>query len=208
MYTPPLFQAKDEAILLELCQAHPFGMIVAADAGGAPEIAHLPLALMRGADGQLEVLTHVARANPLAALAAKGAPMTAVFLGPHGYVSPTWYAEPRAQVPTWNYAVVHAHGTPQVTEDRAVLHRIVSQLTTVHESPQARPWAVTDAPPDYIEQMLKAIVGIELPVQRWVAKFKLSQNHPVPTRQGVVAGLTQQHAAHPVAALMQAQGQT
>jgi transcriptional regulator len=111
-------------------------------------------------------------------------------------------------VPTWNYAVVHAHGTPQVTEDREVLHRIVSQLTTVHESPQAQPWAVTDAPPDYVAQMLGAIVGIELPVQRWVAKFKLSQNHPAPNRLGIIDGLTRLDPAHPVATLMQEQTPT
>lgn len=200
MYTPPMFQAKDEAMLLELCKAHPFGMIVAADAGGAPEIAHLPLALMRGADGQLEVLTHVARANPLAALAAKGAPMTAVFLGPHGYVSPTWYAEPRAQVPTWNYAVVHAMGTSGVLEAQQ-LREFMDALSRTFEGSSADAWRVDLLPPALMTDLMRGIVGIRIAVTSLTGKLKLSQNRSEEDRGRVAAALRSRGTSNDLAML-------
>jgi transcriptional regulator len=188
MYTPPLFQAKDEATLVELCQAHPFGIIVATDADGAPEIAHLPLALVRGAAGQLEVLTHVARANPLAALATKGAPMTAVFLGPHGYVSPTWYAEPRAQVPTWNYAVVHAVGTSGVLS-APELRAFLDVLSRTFEGSSTDAWRVDVLPPALMTDLMRGIVGIRIAVTSLTGKLKLSQNRSEEDRERVAAAL-------------------
>ena len=201
MYLPKHFEVTDPATIRGVVHGCPLA-VWAAVVDGQPVVNHVPFHLdeSRGEHGTL--IGHVARANPIWRTPG---PSVLVFQGPDAYVSPGWNPAKREHgkvVPTWNYAVVHAHGTPQVTEDRAVLHRIVSQLTTVHEAPQAQPWAVTDAPPDYIAQMLNAIVGIEVPVQRWVAKFKLSQNHPVATRQGVVDGLTQRDPAHPVAGLM------
>ena len=202
MYLPKHFEVTDPATIRGVVRGCPLA-VWAAVVDGQPVVNHVPFHLdeSRGEHGTL--IGHVARANPIWRTPG---PAVLVFQGPDAYVSPSWYPGKREHgkvVPTWNYAVVHAHGIPQVTEDRAVLHRIVSQLTTVHESARAQPWAVTDAPPDYIAQMLNAIVGIEVPVQRWVAKFKLSQNHPAATRQGVVAGLTQANPAHPLAALMQ-----
>lgn len=188
MYTPPMFQAHDEPMLLELCQAHPFGMIVATDAEGAPEIAHLPLALVRGEGGQLEVRTHVARANPLAALAAKGAPMTAVFLGPHGYVSPTWYAEPRTQVPTWNYAVVHAAGTSGVLS-APELRAFLDALSRTFEGSRPDAWRVDLLPPTLMTDLVRGIVGIRIAVTSLTGKLKLSQNRSEEDQERVAAAL-------------------
>jgi transcriptional regulator len=135
---------------------------------------------------------HVARANPLWR-EASGHEVLAVFLGPQGYVSPSWYPSKAATakvVPTWNYAVVHARGVLRAIEDKQWLRSFVERLTRVHESPRAHPWQVADAPPDYLEQMLHAIVGIEVDVVAIDAKWKVSQNRSAADRLGVVAGLT------------------
>jgi transcriptional regulator len=121
-------------------------------------------------------------------------PSVAVFQGAQAYISPSWYPTKRAHgkvVPTWNYAVVHAHGVPRAIESRDELLTIVTRLTQTHEADSAVPWAVTDAPADYIDQMLKAIVGIEIPIERWAGKWKASQNRSAPDRLGTVAGLQQ-----------------
>ena len=116
----------------------------------------------------------------------------AVFRGPQTYISPNWYPSKRQHgkvVPTWDYAVVHAHGRPRFTEDAAWLLGNVSELTDRHESAQTRRWKVADAPRDFIEKMLAAIVGIEIPITRIQGKWKVSQNRPRADRHGVVAGL-------------------
>jgi len=121
-------------------------------------------------------------------------PSVAVFQGAQAYVSPSWYPSKRAHgkvVPTWNYAVVHAHGVPRAIESRDEVLAIVTRLTQTHEADSAVPWAVSDAPADYIDQMLKAIIGIEIPIERWVGKWKASQNRSAPDRLGTVAGLQQ-----------------
>ena len=108
-------------------------------------------------------------------------------------------------VPTWNYATVHAHGVPQAFEDAERILEVVTRLTQTHEAGQALPWQVSDAPVDYISKLLRVIVGIEMPVQRWVGKWKVSQNRPTADQQGVAAGLAGQpgEAAAQMAALVQ-----
>ena len=118
--------------------------------------------------------------------------MLAVFGGAQAYISPSWYAtkaETHKVVPTWNYAVVHAHGRLRVLDDAAWLLDFVTRLTARHEAPMAQPWAVADAPADFVQQMLRAIVGIEIPVERLVGKWKISQNRSEADRSGVAAGL-------------------
>lgn len=117
----------------------------------------------------------------------------AIFSGPQAYVSPNWYPSKQThgkEVPTCTYVAVHAHGVAQVVHDALRLLHIVTRLTQRHEASQAAPWSVSDAPADYINKMLSAIVGIEIPVQRWVGKWKACQDEPVPEQRGVVAGLS------------------
>ena len=124
--------------------------------------------------------------------ATAGQAVLAVFCGPQAYITPSWYATKAAThkvVPTWNYTVVHAHGTLRAIEDAPWLHALVSRLTAHHEEPRAKPWAVSDAPDDYVQQMLRAIVGIEIPVDRLIGKWKISQNRNEADRAGVAAGL-------------------
>lgn len=206
-YLPPHFEETDTATLHALVGAYPLATWVVSHQGELL-VNHIPFLLdvQRGEHGTL--VGHVARANPVWQALAEGASSVAVFTGPQAYVSPSWYPGKLVHgkaVPTWNYATVHAHGVPQAFDDRVRLLDLVTRLTQVHEASQAQPWQVLDAPADYIDSMLKAIVGIEIPVQRWVGKWKVSQNRPIADRQGVVAGLSAQGtaAALQMAALVQ-----
>jgi transcriptional regulator len=149
--------------------------------------------LFDAGDGSAGLLRgHVARANPLWR-EADGQEVLAVFHGPQGYVSPSWYpskAETGKAVPTWNYTVVHARGVLRALDDGVWLRAFVDRLTRVHESPRAHPWRMTDAPEDYLEQMLRAIVGIEIAVVAIEAKWKVSQNRSAADRLGVATGLS------------------
>jgi transcriptional regulator len=188
MYMPAHFEEARTEVLHGLIGAHPLATWVVQGPSGLV-VNHIPFLIDadRGPRGTL--VGHVARANPVWQQLGEG---VAVFQGPQAYVSPNWYPSKHAHgkvVPTWNYAVVHAHGTPRAIESRDEVLAIVTRLTQVHESAQALPWQVTDAPADYLEQMLRAIVGIELPIDRLVGKWKLSQNRAAPDRLGVAAGL-------------------
>jgi transcriptional regulator len=207
-YLPPHFEETDTATLHALVGAYPLATWVVPHQGELL-VNHIPFLLdaQRGEHGTL--IGHVARANPV--WQALPASSVAVFMGPQAYVSPSWYPSKQAHgkaVPTWNYATVHAHGVPQAFDDPARLLALVTRLTQVHEASQAQPWQVQDAPADYLGSMLKAIVGIEIPVQRWVGKWKVSQNRPAADQQGVVAGLKAQgsEAAAQMAALVKPRG--
>ena len=195
MYLPNHFEQQDPAELAALMQAHPLATLVSWQ-DGAPTADHVPLEY----DAATQTLRgHVARANPLWKLA--GQPVLAVFNGPQAYVSPSWYpskADTHKVVPTWNYTVVHAHGELRVVDQAPWLHELVSRLTGHHETPQPQPWAVSDAPEDYVQALLRAIVGIEIPVTRLIGKWKMSQNRGEPDRSGVARGLAA--AGHDAAA--------
>src|SRR6266700_94994 len=135
---------------------------------------------------------HVARDNPVWRDFSKDVQALLVFQGPKAYITPSWYPTKRETgkvVPTYNYIVVHAYGPLRVVEDRAWLRGLVERLTNRHEAARPQPWKITDAPGDYIEKMLGAIVGIEVPVARLLGKWKASQNRPPADRDGVVRGL-------------------
>lgn len=211
MYLPSHFEETRPELLHALLRAHPLGLLITTDAAGAPVANPIPFMLdaNRGPLGTL--VGHVARANPVwrPASGAVGAPdALVVFQGPDGYISPNGYAskaEHGKVVPTWNYAVVQARGPLVVLDDAAAAHALVSRLTERHEATQARPWAVTDAPEDYVASMLRAIVCIEIPLTTLVGKYKLSQNRSAADRDGVVASLRAGPAAesHTLARWMQ-----
>ncbi len=192
MYLPNHFAQQDVPAMAALLHAHPLATLVWASADGLTA-EHVPLLLEHGAhDGEHGTLRgHVARANPLWQQAA-GTPVMAVFQGAQAYVSPSWYpskpSNPKV-VPTWNYAVVHAHGPLHVVEDAAWLRALVGRLTDKHEAGQARRWQVDDAPPDFVAKMLAAIVGIEVPLTRLTGKWKHSQNRTSTDRDGVIDAL-------------------
>ncbi len=192
MYLPKHFEQPDAEAIARLLAAHPLATLAWHSAAGL-SAEHLPLLWDRGpADGAHGTLRgHVARANPVWREAA-GSEMLAVFSGPQAYVTPSWYPSKAANakvVPTWNYAVAHLRGRLRVTEDAAWLRALVGRLTDTHEAARAQRWQVDDAPADYIEQMLRAIVGIEIEVTSLQGKWKLSQNRSAADRAGVAAGL-------------------
>ena len=183
MYTPASFREERLEVLHGLIAAHPLGALVRMDADGLCA-DHLPFEIATPTpEAPFGILrAHVARANPLWRTATGEQECMVIFQGPHAYITPAWYAEKQRsgkEVPTFNYAVVHAHGPLRAIDDAAWLLGLVERLTARHEAAQAMPWQVADAPADYINKLLKAIVGIEIPLTRITGKWKLGQNRSV-----------------------------
>ncbi len=195
MYVPEQFEETRTAVLHDLIESHSFATLItlsAAASGMAPEVNHVPMLVDRAAGDLGTLRGHVARANPVWRTLIDGCRAIAVFQGPAGYVSPSWYPSKKAHrkvVPTWNYAIVHAHGSARCIEDEQWLCKHVSELTAKHEAVQDEPWKITDAPSEFIDTMLANIVGIELPITSIVGKWKVSQNRSVEDRRGVESGL-------------------
>jgi transcriptional regulator len=192
MYIPQAHEETDIDVLHALIRSHPLGTWVA-QSNTELVANHLPFIIdtTRGEFGTL--MCHVARANPVWQTHSRTMNSIVTFKGPQSYITPSWYPSKHAHgkaVPTWNYAVVHAQGLPQVIEDREWLLTHVAELTDTHESTQALPWKVSDAPPEYIDKLLAAIVGIEIPIARLIGKWKASQNRSTADKLGVIAGLT------------------
>jgi transcriptional regulator len=188
IYLPRAFEAPDLADLHDLIDAHSFGMLIAPGEDGVPMIAHLPFLLERDSGPHGTLLAHVARANPIRRALDGSTPVLAVFRGPHGYISPGWYAS-RDDVPTWNYAVVHAHGAPRAIEDHDALLALLARLSDVNERGQPEPWSVAELSPEKGAALLPAIVGFSMEITRIEAKLKLSQNRRPEDRDGAIAGL-------------------
>ena len=191
MYTPAAFRDDEIASLHQLMEDTRLAILVTHDETGM-QASHLPLLLRReqGANGTL--YGHLARANPQWRALQNGAEVLIIFPGADAYVSPAFYpakAEHGKVVPTWNYVAVHAYGIAEVFSDAPRLLNVVSALTDKHEAGRASPWAVADAPAEYIDKMLGAIVGFALPIERLEGKRKLSQNRSAEDIKGVREGL-------------------
>ena len=196
MYRPAQFREERRDILHGFIERHPLGALVTV-ASGRPAVDHVPMQLDREAGPCGRLRGHVARANPVVRAAPDGTPVLVVFAGADAYVSPSAYPSKRVDgrvVPTWNYAVVHARGPIRWFDDRDRLHALVSALTDRHESGKPEPWAVADAPADYVDAMVRAIVGFEIEVESLEGKFKASQNRPEADRDGVRRQLSAVHA--------------
>jgi transcriptional regulator len=198
VYIPKINEETDIAVLHALMRSHPLGTWIT-EVDGQLAANHVPFLIdpSRGEFGTL--ICHVARANEVWRSHSKAVDSLIVFQGPQTYITPSWYPSKQQHgkvVPTWNYAVVHAHGMPRAIDDRDWLLRHVSGLTRDNEAKfseakQTQPWQVSDAPEDYIDGMLKAIVGIEIPITRLTGKWKTSQNRPEADKRGVIEGLQQ-----------------
>lgn len=200
MYLPKHFAEDDVAKMHALMRAHPLATLISHGPDGL-NANHIPLLL---ADGKLQ--GHVARANPLWKVGNVAGEVLVIFHGHESYISPSGYAtkaEHGKVVPTWNYVAVHAYGDLRVIDDPAWIFGQISALTAANEAALPQPWAVTDAPADYIEKMLGAIVGIEIGITRLLGKWKVSQNQP-PANQ---TSLTKALAGTPMAELIRQQQQ-
>ncbi len=191
MYIPAHNKETDLAVIHGLIRERPFAAWITQGADGLVA-NHIPFLIdpARGPYGTL--IGHVARANPIWRTFSTTTPSLVIFQGTQGYITPAWYPSKLTDtktVPTWNYTVVHAHGIPRAIEDTGWLLNHVTQLSDTHEAAQAHPWKVTDAPREYIDAMLRGIVGIEIPIDRIEGKWKVSQNRTAEDKQGVIAGL-------------------
>ncbi len=190
MYQPNLFRVDDVAQMHTLMRARPFAALVSAGELGL-YASHLPTVLKdEGTYGVVEC--HLARPNPHCKELAEVREALMIFQGAEGYITPNWYPSKAATgkvVPTWNYAVVHAYGRPEVVNDADWLRRHVTELTAQQEKTASKPWAVSDAPESFVSAMLRGIVGFRFPIARLEGKWKMSQNREMWDREGVVRGL-------------------
>jgi transcriptional regulator len=192
MYQPDHFRVEDVAQMHALMRAKPFAALISCGSSGL-YATHLPTVLKdEGAYGVVEC--HLARANPHWKELAEGNEALMIFQGAEGYITPNWYPSKTLHgkvVPTWNYAVVHAYGRPEVMQEKDWLRRHVSELTAQQERNEPQRWMVTDAPASYVDVMLRGIVGFRFPVTRLEGKWKMSQNRDLQDRDGVAKGLGQ-----------------
>nr|WP_157040561.1 FMN-binding negative transcriptional regulator [Polaromonas naphthalenivorans] len=167
MYIPDHFAETRPDELGRIIREHPLGMLVTHGSAGL-DADHIPFEFDAGVQTPGVLSAHVARANTLWQRCPTGTPVMVVFRGAEAYISPNWYPskhEAHRQVPTWNYEVVHAHGTITIHEDERFVRRIVARLTRQHEAAEPRPWKMGDAAPEYIDTLLRSIVGIPAMVQ-------------------------------------------
>jgi transcriptional regulator len=187
MDLPAAFALTDPQELHRILREHPLGTLVTHGPQGL-DADHIPFEFDPDTGPLGTLRAHVARANPVWQQVAAGSPVLVVFRGEQAYVSPNWYPskhEAHRQVPTWNYEVVHAHGNFTAHDDERYLRGVVARLTRHHEVTEPKPWKMSDAPADYLAQMMGQIVGIEIAVTSLVGKSKMSQNKEARDRQGV-----------------------
>jgi transcriptional regulator len=201
MYLPPVFEENDPERLRDFVRRYPLGTVVTATANGL-DAHHIPLLLATTAAAGTTLHGHIARANPLWRDVVPNAQALVIFHGPDSFISPSWYPSKRENarvVPTWNYAVVHAHGPLRFIDDSAWVRAHVEVLTHEHEADRDTPWAVTDAPEDFVDKLVSAVVGLEISITRWYGKWKVSQNRSAADRVGVIEGLEHEASGSNVA---------
>ncbi|MBT9549731.1 MAG: FMN-binding negative transcriptional regulator [Hydrogenophaga sp.] len=207
MYLPPYHQLTDRDALFSLIDTHPLGTWVCQGSGGLT-VNHTPFVLDRRRGPHGTLLGHVARANSVWREWAADTPCVVAFHGPQAYITPGWYpgkAEHGRVVPTWNHTVAHAHGVARVVDDRDALLDLLNRLTDAQETGRPAPWRVADAPADFVDRLMRAIVGIQIPIDRLEGKLKASQDEARADRLGTVSGLRAcpDHTAQAMADLVQ-----
>jgi transcriptional regulator len=208
MYIPAHFEETNIEILHKLMREFPLATLVTLSSDGL-NANHIPLELDAEPAPYGTLRGHVARANPVWRDFNSDVEAMVIFQGANSYITPSWYAtkkETGKVVPTWNYAVVHAYGALKIIEDKVWLRNLVERLTDHHEAAKENPWKVSDAPENYIEPLLNAIVGIEITITKISGKWKASQNQPHTNRVGVIDGLRKMNEdGEPMAALIESQ---
>ena len=191
MYVPKIFQEDRVEVLHDLIRTYPFGTLVTMNEEGL-QANHVPFHVESAPEPFGTLYAHVARANPVWRDFSRNNEAVVIFQGPQTYISPSSYLtkkETGMVVPTWNYAVVHAHGRLNAIEDVLWLRAFLEELTKTHERGRSEPWNISDAPAEYIEKQLNAIVGLKLTITQLVGKWKLSQNRPARDRASVIQAL-------------------
>jgi len=199
MYIPKAFREDDIRTLHTFMQAYSFATLVTQQ-NDAPFATHLPFLLDTGRGPHGTLLAHMARANHQWYDFNSAQEVLAIFQGPHAYISPTWY-EVELSVPTWNYAAVHAYGLPRLIDDREELYTLLKALIQTHEAHFEKPWPF-QLPDDYLQKMMRGIVGFEIEITRLEGKFKLSQNRTEAERTNVITALQASTDTFAVAEMM------
>jgi len=197
MYIPAAFREERPEVLQAFIERHPLGALICTTADGLTA-NHIPMMISTGTDGARLLRGHVARANNVWKSLAPDAPVLVIFGGADHYITPSWYPAKKEHgkvVPTWNYSVVHAHGTVRFADVEAQSREYVTGLTNLQEASRPEPWKVADAPAQYIDSMLSAIVTFEITVTRLVGKFKANQHRAAAERQSVLAALESEGVA-------------
>jgi transcriptional regulator len=192
MYLPQAFEETRVEVLHACIRAHPLGALVTAGDDGL-NANHVPFVVDPEPSPFGTLRAHVARGNSAWRELTKAPAALVIFQGPQAYVTPSWYPAKQEHgkvVPTWNYVAVHAYGAAKIIHDAGWLRALVTSLTREHEAGRAEPWSVSDAPDSFVEQQMRAIVGIEIPIARLVGKWKASQNRTPLEIERVTAGLT------------------
>jgi transcriptional regulator len=207
MYLPDVFREERIETLYSFIRAHPLATLITAGASGL--LANLvPFILVD--DGEKGTLrAHVAKASDQVDALRSGSDTLVVFQGPNAYITPSWYVSKREHgrvVPTWNYAVVQARGTPRVIDDSDWLRAQIQSLTATQEQKRRTPWNVNDAPEPFISGQIQAIIGVEIPISTIEGKWKVSQNRSAADRQGVENGLREEGISEEMASLVAQRG--
>jgi transcriptional regulator len=192
MYLKSQFEETRVDVLHSLVKAHPLGTLIAS-IDSEIAVNHMPFSLCANGGPRGTLKGHLPRANSLWTSLDSRREVVVVFQGPNSYITPSWYPSKKAHgkaVPTWNFAVVHVRGRPRFIEDAAWLNQHLNELTDEHEADQRVPWKVSDAPQDFRDEMTRLLIGIEIPIDSMIGKWKVSQNRSVPDRIGVAEGLS------------------
>lgn len=193
MFQPTYFKQTDTRGMIDFIRKHPLSTIVCQTKEGL-SVNHFPVVIIEQ-DENFFIQGHFAKANDLYKNFLQETEAKAIFLGPESYISPSWYPSKKRDqkaVPTWNYTAVHVSGTLQLNSDYIWLKNQLNLLSNLNEQHFEKPWKVSDAPPEYIDAMLKAIVGFEMKIENITGQSKMSQNHPEENREGVIKGLLSQ----------------
>lgn len=211
MYIPKHFNEPNHETMIQLIQNYPLGALITIEQDGI-NANHIPFEIIKpNEDAPFGTLrAHVARANPVWKNLNPSHETLVIFQGPQAYITPAWYEEKKLSgkaVPTYNYAVVHGYGKLQIVDDAQWLLQHLDSLTNQHERKQTTHWRIGEAPDDYLQKMMSAIVGIEIPLTKLCGKWKTSQNRPEQDRSNIAAGLrlNQDHTAHAMATLVEQQ---
>ena len=191
MYVPKHFEESRIDVLHDLIFAHPFSTLVTISSIGI-NANHIPLHLIQQTGQYGTLQGHVARANPVWSDLVNDVEALAIFQGPNSYITPSWYPTKQEHgkvVPTWNYVTVHVYGTLRVIDDPIWVRNQLELLTTQHKASFNKPWAISDAPDEFTDKMISAIVGIEILITKLIGKWKISQNQPALNQAGVMQGL-------------------
>lgn len=191
MYVPKHFEVTDATLMHEMICDYPLATLVTMSANGL-NANHIPMHLTATPEPYGTLRGHVARANPLLGDIEQQVESLAIFHGPNAYITPSWYETKKEHgkvVPTWNYAVVHVYGILQIVDKPDWLRAQLETLTDQNETQFSGPWAIDDAPTEFIEKLLESIVGIEMKITKLLGKWKVSQNQPSHNRESVINGL-------------------